>query len=168
MRVHIAVLLMLSLFLLTSGCSDSPPSSAGNRPPRQESGNDAGRPSPGAGVASLFRLPAVDGRPVTVRTPAALYFFTTWCEYCRRAHPEIQAAAERAQAKGWRLYGIDVGERPDVVNAYIQRYHPRYPILLDQNSRVANQYKVPGYPTFILIDKDANIVYNGHSIPKGF
>lgn len=168
MRRCVAVLLMLSLSLFASGCSDSPPPSAGKRPSRPESGKDAGRPAPGAGAASLFRLPTVDGRSVTVKTPAALYFFTTWCQFCRRAHPEIAAAAESARAKGWHVYGIDVGERPDIVANYIQRYQPRYPVLLDQNSLVANQYNVPGYPTFILIDNDANIVYNGHSVPKGF
>jgi thiol-disulfide isomerase/thioredoxin len=163
------VLAAFGLFaVLSSGCSDSPPPAARKQAFQREA--DAGRPasSPGAGNASLFRLPAIDGKPVTVKTPAALYFFTTWCQYCRQAYPDIQAAADRAKAKGWRVYGIDVGERPEAVANYIQQYRPHYPVLLDQNSLVANQYNVPGYPTFILIDKNANIVYNSHAVPGDF
>jgi thiol-disulfide isomerase/thioredoxin len=110
----------------------------------------------------------LDGRPVTVKTPAALYFFTTWCQYCRQAFPDIQAAAERARSGGWRVYGIDVAERPDIVAGYVQRYQPRYPVILDRDGVVANQYKVTGYPTFVLIDANADIVYHGHSVPADF
>jgi thiol-disulfide isomerase/thioredoxin len=168
-QIIMAVLGVFSLFIvLSSGCSDSPLPAARKPALQRELEADAGRPATGAGNASLFRLPTIDGKLVTVRTPAALYFFTTWCQYCRQAYPSIQAAADRARAKGWHIYGIDVGESPNVVANYIQQYQPHYPVLLDQNSLVANQYGVPGYPTFILVDKDANIIYNSHAIPANF
>ena len=167
-RLFIAALVAVA-GLWAAGCSSSaPPPSTGE--PVARRGDRSGEPdrpaSPAGGGASLFRLP--DGRLVTVKTPAALYFFTTWCGYCRSRYPEIQAAAERAKAKGWRVYGIDVGERQSVVADYVQQYRPRYPVLLDQHEDVAQRYGVNGYPQFVLVDSNANIVYNSHSLPKNF
>ncbi len=163
--------------LVWAGCGDSdsgrsapPPrsGSGGGSSSASRSGQSAPRSAPGEGGASLFRLPMVDGQAVTVKTPAALYFFTTWCGYCQQALPQIKSLASKAQSRGWRVYGIDVNEDPNQVAAYIQRSQPNFPVLLDQDGRVARQYNVPGYPTFVLIDKNGNIVYQGHQVPTNF
>jgi thiol-disulfide isomerase/thioredoxin len=138
-------LLIAAAGLWSAGCSSSAPPPSTREPVARREVETRDRPArPAGGGASLFRLPLTDGQMVTVKTPAALYFFTTWCAYCRGQHPAIQAAAERAKAKGWRVYGIDVGERPNVVANYMQQYQPRYPVLLDQESEVAQRYNVTG------------------------
>lgn len=155
--------------LLWVGCSDSGSGDSG-KSQGGKSGTAQARPSAprGTGGASLFRLPMVDGRPVTVKTPAALYFFTTWCGYCSQALPQIKAVAEQATRRGWKVYGIDVNEGPDRVGPYVQRNQINFPVLLDQEGAVARQYGVAGYPTFVLIDENANIVYQGHQLPRNF
>ncbi len=122
----------------------------------------------GAEGANLFRLPMVDGRPVTVRSPAILFFFTSWCGYCKQVMPEFKNLSQRARNQGWRVYGIDVGEGPAKANSVIQQYQPNFPVLLDQQSMVARQYQLEGYPTFIVIDENGSITYNGHELPPGF
>lgn len=118
--------------------------------------------------ANLFRLPMVDGRPVMVKAPAVLFFFTSWCSYCKTIFPEFKRVAEVARAQGWRVYGIDVGEGPEKANQVIQQFQPNFPVLLDQQSLVAKNYGLEGYPTFIVVDENSNIMYNSHEVPGGF
>ncbi len=137
---------------------------------RSSRGSGAGAPRSMQGVAgpNLFRLPMIDGRPVTVRSPAILFFFTSWCGYCKQVMPEFKALAQRAVNQGWRVYGIDVGETPQKANTVIQEFQPNFPVILDQQSLVAKQYGLEGYPTFIVIDESGNITYNDHTLPRGF
>lgn len=118
--------------------------------------------------ANLFRLPMIDGRPVMVKSPAVLFFFTSWCSYCKTVFPEFKRVAEVARSQGWRVYGIDVGEGPEKVNQVIQQHQPNFPVLLDQQSLVAKNYGLEGYPTFIVVDENSNIMYNSHEVPGGF
>ncbi len=174
--------------LVWLGCSDSdsappPRSGSGGGPSASRGGSGGGggggatasrggpapaRPTGGAAGAGLFRLPMVDGQAVTVRTPAVLYFFTTWCGYCQQALPQIKSAAERMRSRGFRVYGIDVNEDAAQVSAYVQRNQINFPVLLDQSGAVARQYGVPGYPTFVVVDQNGNIVYQAHEIPRNF
>ncbi len=130
------------------------------------------RPAPstaqGARGANLFRLPMTDGQPVTVRAPAVLFFLTSWCGYCKQIMPQFKNIAGRARQQGWRVYGIDVGEGPQKANEIINQFNPNFPVLVDQQSMVARRYGIEGYPTFIVIDENSNIVYNAHEVPTGF
>lgn len=122
----------------------------------------------GAAGSSLFRLPMADGQPVTVRAPAMLFFFTSWCGYCKQVMPQFRNIVESARRQGWRIYGIDVGEGPQKANEFIQQFNPNFPVLVDQQSMVARRYGIEGYPTFVVIDENANIIYKAHELPTGF
>lgn len=153
--------------LLLSGCpgDDQPPPAN----PRRNAGAAAapsGGPARTAGGADLFRLSSFEGQPVTVKTPAALFFFTSWCGYCKQAMPQIKQLAERARRRGWAVYGINVREGHNQVAPFVQDYQPNFPILMDTQGLVANQYKVSGYPTFVVIDQNANVIYNDHAVPS--
>ncbi len=166
---------VLALSLTVAGCfwggSSSSRDTAYTGPspaPYPSGGYTAPRAVQTGGGANLFRLPMSDGQPVTVRSPAVLFFFTSWCGYCKQVMPEFKQIAARARAQGWRVYGIDVGEGPQKANQVIQQFQPNFPVLLDQQSLVARQYRLEGYPTFIMVDENANIVYNGHEPPRNF
>ena len=164
---------LFGLSVLLSGCGDGPSAgyadkssgSGGSRPPPR--GDSAVTQQQGGG-ANLFRLTMSDGQPVTVQAPAALFFFTSWCGYCKQVLPEVNRLTGVARSRGWRVYGVQVGEGPAQVNGYIQQYNPSFPVLMDQNQQVAQQYRVKGYPTFVLIDANGKIVYNAHEPPRGF
>ncbi len=130
------------------------------------------RSAPGAVTSyagsNLFRLPMADGQPVTVKSPAVLFFYTSWCGYCKQALPEFKSITARARSQGWRVYGIQVGEGPDKVNQVISQFQPNFPVLMDQQSLVSRQYRIEGYPTFIIIDESGRISYNSHDVPRNF
>lgn len=161
--VGLSVVLVIACVAAVSCSGTSGPARPAPQAPGYE--RNTGR---NAGGASLFRLPMTDGTAVTVKTPAALFFFTTWCGYCKQAMPEINRLAQRARTGGMRVYGIDVRENPAQVDGFIRQYQPNFPVLVDESGAVAGRYGVRGYPTFVVIDENANIVYNGHEVPRNF
>ena len=160
----ILAILAVSCIALAGCPGDNSPPPAKKTPP-SSSRNAAPR---GGGGTALFRLPDGSGRTVTVKTPAALFFLTSWCGYCKTAMPEVKRLTEVARTKGWWVYGIDVNEGPAEANAIVSQFQPNFPILLDQQGMIARQYGVTGYPTFVLIDQSGNVIYNSHSVPRGF
>ncbi len=184
MRKSVSGVFLIAMCLIAAGCGGSGSSSSSSKTkktytastqpsPRSSSGSSgysSGAPArdSGGGGANLFRLPMTNGQPVTVRAPAILFFFTTWCGYCKQALPEINRMAQRARSGGMRVYGIDVNENPSAVDGFIQQYNPSFPVLVDEQSQVARRYGVNGYPTFVVIDANNNIVFNGHDLPRGY
>ena len=186
MRRHAFPLpLFLSLIcglILVSGCdegSQSPPPRSNPGPrsanpgPRGEAydsgpsgmSNTAGR---NAGGSKLFTLPMIDGHQVTVKGPAALFFYTSWCGYCKQALPEVNRLSQKARAKGWWVYGIQVQESAATADMFVRTYQPSFPVLVDQSGSVSNQFGVNGFPTFVLIDQTGKVIYNSHSLPSNF
>lgn len=164
---------LLGICVLWAGCDDGATGGSSNRgggtsSPSRRPESSGGAVPPRTAGQSLFRLPASDGNAVTVQAPAALFFYTSWCGYCKRVLPEVNRLTGVARSKGWRVYGVQVAEGPAQVNGFIQQYNPSFPVLMDQQSIVANQYGVKGYPTFVLIDANGRVVYNAHEPPRGF
>lgn len=174
MRKAAFIAFLLVVAVAIPSCSGSKSDSVTYRPTttrdggRRSAGGYEQDTRPRGAGPNLFRLPMTNGQTVTVQAPAALYFFTTWCGYCKQALPEVKRQAEIAQRRGMRVYGIDVNENAGAVNQYIQQYQPNFPVLLDERALVADRYGVRGYPTFIIIDESGNIVYNDHAVPTAF
>ncbi|MDR1612402.1 MAG: redoxin domain-containing protein [Planctomycetota bacterium] len=163
------LILFFTASLLAAGCAGEP-----EPPPplRARSGQPQSRPAPGqppraqrGSGSPLFSLPAVDGRGITVRGPAALFFFTTWCGYCKQAMPNVNRMADAARRRGWQVYGIDVNESPAQVQGFVQAYRPNFPVLLDQSGQVGSRFGVIGYPTFVVLDAGGRVAYQGHDLP---
>lgn len=157
------------LALVMAGCSEGsqppPPARGGSA----QGGRPAGGPPPSArpsGGAAHFTLPMTNGQPVSVQGPVALFFFTTWCGYCKQVLPELNGMANQARARGVTVYGIDVSEPAHQVEGFIQSYQPNFPVLVDQSGAVAQRYGVGGYPTFVVIDGDGRVRYNAHELPR--
>ncbi len=169
MRRLISACLILAILLFVAGCSEDsnppPPTRSSSRARSRDVGPAATPPSNGP---VLFRLPALDGRTVTARGPVALFFFTSWCGYCKQVLPETNRLAGVARNRGWRVYGIDVNETPDKGQWFVQNYQPNFPVLIDQSGQVSSQFGVNGVPTFVLIDGSGRVIYNDHSIPNNF
>ena len=164
---RLIVAVMLAACLALSGCSDDK-----NPPPPSRRGGPGGAqaaPTPPDNRGDvLFRLPALDGRSVAVRGPVALFFFTSWCGYCKQVMPECNRMAIQARDRGWRVYGINVSETPDKAEWFVQSYRPDFPVLLDQSGQVTSQHGVTGLPTFVLVNADGRMTYKAHELPRRF
>ncbi|MBV8085808.1 MAG: TlpA family protein disulfide reductase [Chloroflexi bacterium] len=108
-----------------------------------------GRPAPAFKLNSLAgaQQSLVDyrGRPVV------LNFWATWCEPCKEEMPALQT--EAAKRTDLVILGIDNVEPAVRVRPFVAQYGITFPILLDQDGTVIEQYRIIGMPTSFFVDR---------------
>ena len=57
------------------------------------------------------------------------------------------------------MFGIDVGEDEDTVFQFTANYPVEFPLLMDSDSSVIDQWPVRGLPTTFVVDPKGQIVY---------
>lgn len=99
------------------------------------------------------RLSDYRGRVIIVN------FWATWCPPCRAEMPSMQRAWEQLEKEGILMLGIDVGEDEDTIFQFTASYPVEFPLLMDSDSSVINQWPVRGVPTTFVVDPKGRIVY---------
>lgn len=114
-------------------------------------------------LAPAFQLSTLDGGVLGVnrqeRDKALLInFWASWCDPCRLEAPFLAELHEK-YGKQLDIYGVNAIQYDSLVGvkAFIKQYQYKFPILLDEKSAVYDLYKVPGYPTSVLVDRDGVI-----------
>lgn len=87
-----------------------------------------------------------------------LDFWATWCPPCRAASPKLQELHTKYAEKGLMIIGATSGEEDPKAAAtgYVKEHGYTYTVTYD-NDALAKAVGVPGYPTFLLIDKNGVI-----------
>ena len=121
-------------------------------------------------IAPDFQLPDLQQKTLTLsayrdKQPVLLFFWTTWCPYCRRGLKELSERYPKLSEKGWQVLAINIGEPPAKVKRFIDNYPLQSKVLLDENLSVANAYDVLGVPTYALIDKNGLIIFKDNYLP---
>jgi cytochrome c biogenesis protein CcmG/thiol:disulfide interchange protein DsbE len=141
----VALLLVLSLGLL--GCSGEEPESL--------EGIDRGK------IALDFTLESLDGTRVFLSDyrgqVVLLNFWATWCPPCQAEIPDLEAAYRSYREDGLVILGIDVEESAHAIESFLEDVEMTYPILLDETARVYREYRAPGLPTTLILDREGVI-----------
>jgi thiol-disulfide isomerase/thioredoxin len=86
-------------------------------------------------------------------------FWATWCPPCRYELPSMERAYQRLKDKGVEMLAINVGEDADTIFTFTVDYPVTFPLLMDRDSKVINDYPVMGLPTTYVIDNKGRLVY---------
>ena len=108
------------------------------------------------------RLSDLRGRPVV------LNFWATWCEPCRKEMPRFVEAYEKYRDEGLVILAVNLQEGKSPVQRFADDYGMEFPIGIDRDGEVGDQYRLLGLPTTFFIGRDGVIdsVYNGPFIEK--
>lgn len=93
------------------------------------------------------------------KSSVLLFFWTTWCPYCRKELSELSKKNSALAADNITVLSINIGESSDKVEKYLKSRPAAVKILLDQDSSTAHDYGLIGVPTFVLINQNDNIVF---------
>ena len=115
-----------------------------------------------ADTAPAFTLPDANGELVSLSDyqghALILHFWATWCPYCKKLQPGLEAVAQQYAEQGLVLlavsYNEDEGAEPQAV---LQRRGHHFKTLVDGDA-VARLYSVPGTPTTFFINRKGDIV----------
>lgn len=89
-------------------------------------------------------------------------FFATWCVPCQEMVPALEEI-EASLGEDAKLYAINAWEDPknrdQLIAGFLDEYHPKYTILLDETSIIPQKYGVTGLPITFVLDKESNIKF---------
>lgn len=112
-----------------------------------------------------FTLKGVQGGSYTLKQyrgkVVLVNFWATWCPPCRLEMPSIERLYQSLTGRGFEALALDQGEEQSAVFAFLGQLSPipSFPVLLDQDSKVAHAFHVQGIPTTFLVDKKGRIAY---------
>jgi peroxiredoxin/predicted nucleic acid-binding Zn ribbon protein len=114
-------------------------------------GTQAGERAPDFALSDLagdtVRLSDWRGQVVIVN------FWATWCGFCEREMPDLQAVYADYQARGVVVLALDQAEGRDEARRFRDKHGLTFPILLDDDKAVGNQYRASGLPMTYVIDR---------------
>ncbi len=113
---------------------------------------------PAVGTAAEdFRLADLDGKPQSLsqyRGKVVLVnFWATWCKPCTTEMPAMQAMYDKLREKGFVVLAVNELEDEAKVREHIKQHGHTFPVLMDHDNKVANQFGVFGLPVSVFIDE---------------
>lgn len=82
-----------------------------------------------------------------------LNFWATWCKPCTTEMPAMQRTYDRLREKGFVVLAVNELEDDAKVREHIMQYGHTFPVLMDPDNKVANQFGVYGLPVSVFIDE---------------
>jgi len=100
--------------------------------------------------------------------PSILFFWTTWCPYCRSELRALNKMYPQMEKEGITVFAVNVGEENYKVKRFLKDYALDVRVLLDEEGLAAKNYKLRGVPTYVFINKDGQVVSLEHRLPGDY
>lgn len=112
-------------------------------------------------IAPDFELTTLDGDTVKLSDykgkRVMLNFWATWCPPCRVEMPDMQKFHEDKDIVILAVNLSETESNTEKVQAFIDERDLTFPVLLDEETEVADQYQIQPIPSSFLIDSDGRI-----------
>ena len=108
-------------------------------------------------LAPDFLLGTLDGSEVRLSAlrgqPVVLNFWATWCAPCRQEIPQFVAAYERFRNEGLLVLAVNMQEGKSIARGYADDFGMKFPIPIDVDGEVGDEYRLLGLPMTYFIDR---------------
>uniref|UniRef100_UPI00117E1EAC peroxiredoxin family protein n=1 Tax=Nitrospira cf. moscoviensis SBR1015 TaxID=96242 RepID=UPI00117E1EAC len=108
-------------------------------------------------TAEDFRLVDLEGKQQSLGQyrgrVVLLNFWATWCKPCTTEMPAMQAMYDKLRDKGFVVLAVNELEDEAKVRDHIKQHGHTFPVLMDRDNKVANQFGVFGLPVSVFIDE---------------
>lgn len=100
-----------------------------------------------------FELSALSGKVIL------LNFWATWCGPCVAELPALQKLHDRLKDNGFTVLAVAVDDVVEDVTEYKDRYNLTFPILVDEDGKSKQLFKIQGVPESFLLDKNQKVIF---------
>jgi peroxiredoxin len=124
--------------------------------------------------APTFSLRDINGKQVSLEdykgSVVLINFWATWCGPCQTEMPHLEKIYTEHKDKGFVVLAVsaDDARNASKVKPLIKRNGYTFPVLLDKDSSVVNQYNPESVlPYNVLINKEGNVIWRKVSYAPG-
>ncbi|MBI5836341.1 MAG: TlpA family protein disulfide reductase [Candidatus Eisenbacteria bacterium] len=109
-----------------------------------------------------FTLNDLSGKPRSLKDyhgkVVLLDFWATWCGPCRMELPIIMSLYAEMKKKGLEVLAVNVAEEREKPAEFVKKFGYTFPVLLDTDGKVSQQYQANAIPTVAVVDRTGKIV----------
>ncbi len=125
-------------------------------------------PAKAAATVPDWTLTSSTGKPVrlseeAIQQTTVLFFWATWCPYCKALMPHLQSLRDEHGDK-IKILAINFREDADPV-AFIREAGYDFTVLPD-GDEVASAYGIYGTPGLIIVDSDRQVLFDLRTLPE--
>ncbi|MDA9898234.1 TlpA family protein disulfide reductase [Flavobacteriales bacterium] len=113
-----------------------------------------------------FNLTLLDGKTISTDSllgkVSVIQFTASWCGVCRKEMPHLEKEVwQEFKNEDFILLGVDLKETPEKTKTFIDEMKVTYPIALDTNGYVFEQFTLPkaGVTRNIVLDREGKIIF---------
>jgi thiol-disulfide isomerase/thioredoxin len=118
-----------------------------NALPREQAPDFRGRTLEG----KTFSRESLKGKSVLIQ------FWATWCGYCRKDEPFVEALVHK-YGDNLVVLAVNVQEEERKVRQYLAASGRRSTVVLSKDTNLPAIFGVNGFPTYIYLDADSHVV----------
>ena len=89
--------------------------------------------------------------------PVILNFWASWCPYCQKNMPILNQLYEKYKHE-IEVIGVNMEETEQTAQNFIKNYSINFPIVLDSNGKITDEFGVLYTNTHVLIGLDGSVV----------
>ncbi|SFE28801.1 Peroxiredoxin [Lentibacillus persicus] len=135
----------------------TPSESAEDSPDSDSVGLDVGN------IAPDFQLETLNGEQVALSDyrgqRVMVNFWATWCPPCRAEMPDMQSFYENKNVEILAINLTGTESSREGVSDFTDEFGLTFPILMDENTQVANDYQIQPIPSSFMIDSNGRIQF---------
>lgn len=87
--------------------------------------------------------------------PTVVNLWASWCGPCKEEMPAVERFA--AANPGVRVVGVAIDDAPDAAREFAREVGVSFPLGVDGDDRVGDEYGVTGLPTTLLLDRQGRL-----------